>query len=78
MDTDRVLCATRLLTQYDQSLGARVRQWSKQDGIDECEDGAVRADAERKREDRDSGHPTPFDEYSRGELNVLKHGWTWL
>ena len=69
--------AARVLrTQRDDLIGVGERNAAQKDGIDEREDGAVRADAERKREDGDSGHPSPFDEHSRSELNVLEHGWT--
>ncbi len=41
------------LVHAHERLGVRVRQRSKEDAVDDAEDGAGGADAERQREDRD-------------------------
>jgi hypothetical protein len=46
-----VVAGQRLpLTHVDQPIAARVRQRAKQHGVDDAEDGGVRADAERQRQ----------------------------
>ena len=49
-----------------------VRQRLEQDRVDDAEDGRVRANAERERNDRDGGEARALEEHSDAETNILK------
>jgi hypothetical protein len=51
----------------------RIRQWAKQDRVNDAEDGGVRADAERERDDRDDGESGILEKLSNGEAKIT-HG----
>src|SRR3954468_23120838 len=44
-----------LALNQDDAIGALVREWPQHDAVDDAEHGGVEADAERQREDGDSG-----------------------
>ena len=55
----------------DQSL--RLRKWERleQNRVNDAEDGGVRANADREREDRDDSETRFFEELAESETNVL-------
>ena len=55
----------------ENAIGVRIRQWRHENGVDHREDGGVRADAERKGEDRDEGEPRRFPELAKGVAEIV-------
>ena len=49
-------------------VGIRIRQRPEQNGVDDAEDGGVRADPERKRQDCNRGKRRIVDEQSQSKL----------
>jgi hypothetical protein len=49
----------------------RIRQRSKQDGIDHAEDRSVRADAEREGDHRDAGKRRILQELSESKAEIV-------
>ena len=51
-----------------------MREWQAfdQPGIHVTEDGSVRADAERERENRDDGKARTAQQHARGEADILR------
>lgn len=47
------------------------REGAEQDGVDQCEDRAVGADAERERERRNRGEPRRLSQHAERIANVL-------
>ncbi len=55
----------------DELLGLLDRQHAQQNGIDEAEDGCVRADAQRERQDRDGGESRRGAQRAHGVAQIL-------
>jgi hypothetical protein len=53
-------------------VGARERQRTQEDGVDDAEDRRVGADADRNRQDREHQETRRPPERARGVPNVLK------
>ena len=49
----------------EDAIGVRIRQWRHQDGVDDGENGGVRADAEGEREDRDESEARRLPELAK-------------
>ncbi len=55
----------------DEAVGVGEREWAKDDGVDDAEDGGVCADAERESEDGDEGEAGIFAERAKGVAEIL-------
>ena len=66
--------AASLVTGVDphDPIGVVEREAPEEDGVDECEHGAVRADAQRQRDDGREGEPAVLDEPPGSETEILK------
>ena len=58
---------------HDELIGIRKRQRPEQHGIDDTKDGAVRSDAEGKREDGDDGEAGCLEQHPEGVFKVSDH-----
>ena len=58
----------------DELGGPLYRQWTQKQAVDEREDGAIAADAQCEREDRDQRHGGPPPRNPHGVPEVLKEG----
>src|SRR5205085_1717608 len=61
-----------VLAQNHDATGIWIWQRSQQHGIDDTEDGGVRADAERNREHGDGSEAGLFGQHSQGKTNILE------
>jgi hypothetical protein len=52
-------------------IGIRVWQRSKQDGVDDAEDGGVGADAEREREHGKDAEPGMLEKLTKCESEIV-------
>ena len=67
-----------LLVQHDETAGIFHRQQTHHKLIEDCEDGGVRADSERERQDRDACEQRAPRQCAEGELQVGQESTLWL
>ena len=61
----------RVLPDHDELFGIFIGQRPKQNGINDAEDGAVRADAERQRQYRNRGESRIFRQHPEAVTHIL-------
>ena len=71
MDVDGAVGTERLLAQNDQPLRAAIGQGPEEDGIDECEDGRVCADAEGEGQYANGGESRALSQPAERVSHVL-------
>src|SRR5579871_6238768 len=59
------------LVEHNELLGMRIGNRIEQHGVDDGEEGSVRADAERQSEDGDGGEARTFAQCPSGEARIL-------
>ena len=60
----------------DELLWLREREWLEKDGVDDAEDGGIRADPDRQCEDSDDCKPRFLEKLSDGKTELGKHGYS--
>ena len=70
---DRGICSVDDFVQVNEPIRLRIGQRPEQDVVDDAEDGAVRADAEREGEHGDDGEARRFAELAESEAEIV-HG----
>ena len=58
-------------------MGFRITGRREQHGVDQAEDGRVRANAKCEHQNRDDGETRRFDQLSTGESEIMNHNFRW-
>ncbi len=71
IESDPLLDLGAVLPRHHEPIGARIRQWLKQDAVDDAEDRRVAADPERQGHDRDCGESRSARQCANGRADIL-------
>src|SRR5438270_594047 len=63
----------KIAPKHDHSIRVLKRQRAQQNGIDDTEDGGVRANAERERDDGGQSDCALSPQHAQAETQILKH-----
>src|SRR5436309_7551740 len=67
----KILTRTGRFAQDHDPVRIRIRQRPKQNGVNDAEDGGVRPDAERERNDRNCGEGRIFNHLSKSKTEIV-------
>ena len=67
-----VMPAADFSFEIDDAIRVRKRKRTKENAVDQAEDGGIRADAETERDDGDGGKAFMLQEHSNAVTNVVK------